>query len=298
MKIAVTGAMGFIGHELVDKLLFDGHEVIAVDFCRGLMNTYMAAKYPIMTELFRVLPRCSVIEPWEFLENFDKINADVVVHAGAVVVTRDNGTEELFDKNLKYVEMLTDACDDLGVYLVFISSAAIYGNEGFPNNPYGFTKALGEKIVRKNATGTVSLRLFNVFGRYEHHKGEMASLLWRLNSSLRSGKEFNLHSLDAERDFVPSSSVVLSIVKVIENFDDGRHHVFDVGTGKATSIERLQKMMKDVNPECDAGLLKYGEVPEIFIGKYQMYTCAGKHDAENIGGIITTEEGIGRLYGR
>lgn len=303
MKIAVTGGMGFIGHELVDLLITAGHEVTVVDDFRHLIGMYETTKLPIMKELYRILPNChNVIEPSDFIEDsiFSSGDYDVVVHAGAVVDTKDLGSDKLFSTNITYTEKLTKLCSRYGAHLIFISSASVYGNDGFPNNPYGLTKAMGEKIVRRSKGDVAILRLFNVFGKFEHHKGEMASVLWRMSNALKTGSGFSLHSLDAKRDFVPSYSVVRAIQSVIkEMMGEGRFgkQEYDVGTGWALSFRELKNIVQEKSGVKGKYIVE-AEIPPELIGRYQTNTCAGKNGVKNIGGVISTEEGIEINYGK
>jgi ADP-L-glycero-D-manno-heptose 6-epimerase len=306
VKIAVTGGLGFIGHELVERLVNDGHEVIVVDYFRDLIPSYEKSRLPIMQELYRILPKCAtVVEPWEFIEGMGKkFGPQVVVHAGAVVDTKDMGHDgELFQQNLRYTEMLAAACNDSGACLIFISSAAVYGMNGHPNNPYGLTKALGEKIVAKIKTRTTSLRLFNVFGKHEHHKGEMASVAWKLARAFTTKSKMDMHSLQAQRDHVPSSTVVQSIVNVAHDMlapGEKWHRVYDVGTGKPTSYHDLINMVSSAAKYQDAldRPINVIDRPPELEGRYQMYTCAGENGIENIGGMMETSKGILEAYGR
>jgi nucleoside-diphosphate-sugar epimerase len=307
VKIAVTGGLGFIGHELVERLIADGHEVIVVDDFRKLIPSYEKARLPIMQDLYRTLPRCAaLVEPWDFLENLgSKYGPHVIVHAGAIVDTKDLGTNGiLFQQNVRYTEMLAEACNDSGACLLFISSAAVYGMDGYPNNPYGLTKALGENIVAKIKTRTASLRLFNVFGKHEHHKGEMASVPWKLAKAFRTGSQMDMHSLSAQRDHVPSSNVVQAIVNVANDMlapGEKWHRTYDVGTGKPTSYKDLIKMIASAvryPDEPTRSVINYVDRPAELEGRYQMYTCAGENGIENIGGMMETSKGILEAYGR
>jgi ADP-L-glycero-D-manno-heptose 6-epimerase len=310
MRIAVTGALGFIGHELIDRLINDGHEVIAVDYCKYLIRWYESERFPIMRELYRILPNChAVVEPDEFVSGLGtKYKPRVVVHAGAVVDTKDLGSSHLYDTNVTYTELLTEACERIGTHLVFISSAATYGSEGFPNNPYGLSKALGEKIVgRMNTVCSLSLRLFNVFGRYEHHKGEMASVPWKMAQVFERDEKFKLHSPHAERDFVPSKAVVEAIVHMIDEVvapgASYRHRIYDVGTGTPTSFSTLADMIADSKRWGTKALpIELIEMPPELEGRYQTFTKAGAHDVPIVSaGIdfkrLNTPQGILEAYG-
>ena len=309
MKIAVTGALGFIGHELIDRLTEDGHEVIAVDYCHDLIRFYEKFRFPIMRELYRILPRChAVVESEEFLAGLgSKYGPEVVVHAGAVVDTKDLGSSHLFNTNLVYTEQLAEACDRIGSHLIFISSAAVYGNDGHPNNPYGLTKAIGEKIVDRSVRGrVVSLRLFNVFGRFEHHKAEMASVPWKIAQAFELGHKFKLHSPTAKRDFVPSTAVVEAIVHIANEMlapGDKWHRVYDVGTGSPTPFDTIVDMIADSKGwGTRATPIESIDMPDDLRGRYQFYTCAGEKAKIVNAGVnykrLGTAQGILEAYGR
>ncbi len=309
MKIAVTGALGFIGHELVDRLIKDGHEVIAVDYCRDLIRLYEKTRLPIMQELYRILPRChSIVEPEDFISGLgSKFGPHVVVHAGAVVDTKDLGSAHLFNTNVWYTEQLAEACNRIGSHLIFISSAAVYGSEGHPNNPYGLTKAIGEQIVTRTVRSrTACLRLFNVFGRFEHHKGEMASVPWKIAQAFEKGGKFQLHSPQAKRDFIPSAAVVEAITYVANEMmapGEKWHRVYDVGTGVPTTFDTLVDLIADSKGwGTKATPIETIEMPPELQGRYQFYTCAGKNDVNVINAGVNykrlgTAQGILEAYG-
>lgn len=302
MKIAVTGGMGFIGHELVGELLSLGHEVVLVDFWRDLIPRYEGTKMPIVEEIYKIIPRCSaVVDPWEFLVDFNKHSPQVVVHGGAIVDTKDLGgaNSRLFDLNVQYTENLTKVCDESGAGIIFISSAAVYGNHGHPNNPYGLTKAMGEKIVRRSRARTASLRLFNVFGRYEHHKGEMASVPWKIARAYEKGHVFHLHSPEAARDFVPSKGVVQAVIGVAYDMmgpGEKWHREFDVGTGRPTTFATLADLVMKTMGKSQS-MIQSATLPADLVGRYQFFTQAGTHGVKNIGDMFGTSQGISEAYG-
>jgi ADP-L-glycero-D-manno-heptose 6-epimerase len=298
VKIAVTGAFGFIGQELITALLDNDHEIIAVDFIERLKEQ---DGLPIMPKLYSALPRCEgILDPWDFVSgDFETLGVpDVVIHAGAVVDTTDKWSDRLRDLNLTYTSQISGECSERHVPLIFISSAAVYGEHGAPNNPYGLSKALGEKIVARTAAPTASLRLFNVFGRNEHHKRSMASVAWRLNNAMQTGIPFELFNIDSMRDFVPVSSVVESIMQVAENlnsWDKFDHRVYDVGTGKPVRFMELFQLIATANQKSTQSIT-FGDMPKEYEGKYQHFTQAGIHGVPNIGNKITTAEGIERIW--
>jgi ADP-L-glycero-D-manno-heptose 6-epimerase len=302
MKIAVTGGMGFIGHEVVDRLISDGHEVTVVDFWKDLLPRYESTRLPILEQIYRILPRChEVVEPWDFVNNIETYPQDIVVHAGAVVNTMDMGSSDLLSRNVDFTEALAEGCSEQETDIIFFSSAAVYGSKGYPNNPYGLTKALGEKVMKRTkGVRTASLRLFNVFGRDEHHKGNMASVAWQISQAFDKGSKFRLHSPTAKRDFVPSATVVDVVSRMarkMENDNFEWHFDFDVGTGIPMSFGSLVDEISKAKNFTGVSPIEEAEIPASLLGRYQFFTCAGKNGVENLGGTMGTAEGIGRAYG-
>lgn len=304
MRIAVTGGMGFIGHEIVRDLVYKGHQVFVVDFWKQLVEQYEKAKLPILASLYDTLPKCeALIEPWDFItDEQPNLYLDAVVHIGAVVDTMDLGSNELFWRNVEFTKGLVKNAEKTTTDIIFASSAAVYGNGKGPNNPYGFTKALGEKIM-KNASGisTASLRFFNVFGRNEHHKGNMASVPWKIANTFKKGGQFELFNREAQRDFVPSSTIVSVVNGLLRQFQQEEFHtqrVYDVGTGVPLSFGKLVEELAVIIPDVDlAKQIKDIPQPAHLEGRYQFYTCAGKNGVENLGGNIGTAQGLLEAYG-
>lgn len=311
MIVAVTGGMGFIGHSVVSRLQAMGHRVIAVDYWTDLIRRYESERLPILEEIYRTAPGIEMYQnPDEFLEWLTHSTPDVIVHLGAVVDTTDLGSRDLFYRNVGYTRELVRVAnagrttpDVPGI--VFASSASVYGANGFPNNVYGFSKCLGEKLCGETRGDLAVLRFFNVFGANEHHKGNMASVPFKLAECYRIGKVFDMHSMDAARDFVPVSTVVEKIAGYAGWFDTRRrddhsaciHEIVDLGTGYVTTFADLDTYIMHATRN-NFSLVKYVELPAHLVGRYQPYTCAGNR-AKNAGhGSQSTRDAIEELYGK
>lgn len=313
MLIAVTGALGFIGQEVIETLLRDvTSRVIAVDFLEDVISGYEEKRFPIIERVYSTLSRCEdFIRPFEFIEWLKRSRVDCVIHLGATVDTMDYGKGTLFANNVDYVRDLVGACNDNRESsevpgIVFASSAAVYGVRGFPVNPYGMTKSLGEKIVASSRGRHISLRFFNVFGALEHHKASMASVPFKLAQAYRDGQTFNMHSLDSKRDFVPVSTVADRVCDFVDGLARSRmtwtadglsSGIFDLGTGRATSFDEIDRtIMHSVG--ATTSCVREVAFPPSLMGRYQHYTRAGDRGIVNVGaGTVGTVESIERVYG-
>jgi UDP-glucose 4-epimerase len=185
-RVVVTGAAGFIGSHLTDRLLADGHTVVGIDsftdyYDPGLKeaNVAGALRHPRFTllraDLLDLLHGRSEIES-------ALAEAEWVYHLAAQAGVRaswGSGFRTYSDTNVLATQLVLEACADSGVEgLVYASSSSVYGDVEEmplhetgpcrPVSPYGVTKLAGEHLCRlySQARGlhTVSLRFFTVFG--------------------------------------------------------------------------------------------------------------------------------------
>lgn len=306
MNIAVTGGMGFIGSYIIEKLLLDGHSVMCVDYHKTLIMNYEKNKFPIIERFYKNSSHSNFLgieSPLDFLE--DKFSYSRIVHAGACVNTMNMGDELLMYRNVDYIKGMMMRNNKTGKQppenqyrdaIVFLSSAAVYGSNGYPNNPYGLTKCLGEKLVANYSSRFTILRLFNVFGPDEDHKGEMASVLWRMTDRLKRGKKFGLFSENAKRDFIPVHAVASAVAASVSA--GGPNGVYDVGTGTATSFLDAAKLIGKINDTDCKEFIEIVNHPAHLHGRYQEFTQAGSHGSEKFyNDENMTSNGVIQYYG-
>ncbi len=187
MKILVTGGAGFIGSQVADAFIEQGHEVVIVDnLSMGRMeNVNPQAKFVNMN-----------IQDPEIAEIFEKESFDVVNHHAAQMDVRLSVADPIYDadNNIFGTINLLQAAVKNGVRkIIFISSGgAIYGEPDYfpadeehptrPLSPYGITKLTGEKYVQfyhhvYNLNFGI-LRYANVYGPRQNPKGKPVWLLF------------------------------------------------------------------------------------------------------------------------
>ena len=299
MNIAVTGGLGFIGERVVSRLLQDGHSVAIVDYWDEKIRAYEENRYPILEGIYSNIARCSdVLTPLQLLDRICDFQS--IVHLGAVVDTTDLGGADMVDNNVNYVRQLIESINSLQYSkpsVIFGSSAAVYGNSGFPNNPYGAFKSLAERLFERLRAPVFIYRFFNVFGKNEHHKGQMASIPFKLAKAYELEQEFEMHSLDASRDFIPVDSVASCIAKSLSFFEGPltKKKICDLGTGIATSFRSLDAIVMEAMGK-SVSCIKEIDLPERLKGRYQTFTRAGISEY-NAGSEISTVNGIQAAYG-
>ena len=188
MNILVTGAAGFIGSSLVDRLLGAGHEVVGID---SFEDYYDRRFKNAAVVLASASPRYRMVEAnildlaaetkSESLSDLVRW-ADVVYHLAAQAGVRASwGTSfsTYTNNNVLATQLMLETAKQEGVdAFVYASSSSVYGDtdefpmqEGAkcrPFSPYGVTKLAGEHLAqlywRNFALATVSLRFFTVYG--------------------------------------------------------------------------------------------------------------------------------------
>ncbi|HUR31517.1 MAG TPA: ADP-glyceromanno-heptose 6-epimerase [Saprospiraceae bacterium] len=285
--IIVTGAMGFIGSNLVGYLNQLGHQnlIVVDDFYKWKKEKNLEGKR-IREWVHRDL----------FIPYFEKAAAqvDVVFHLGARTDTISEDTKIFDALNVKYSKDIWEICARQGIPLIYASSAATYGNGqlGFsddhdtipklqPLNAYAHSKqefdlwALSQENTPPNWYG---LKFFNVYGPNESHKGRMASVIYhafhqiRETSKLRLFKSHHPEFNDGGqlRDFIYVKDVLEMIMDVYKKLPGSG--IYNVGTGKSRTFEDLGKAcFKSLKTHAD---IEYFDIPEDLKDKYQYFTEA------------------------
>jgi UDP-glucuronate 4-epimerase len=181
IRIGVTGAAGFIGSHLVERLIADGHEVVGIDcfspdYSRGRKERNLAA---VEGE-----PRFMLVEDELCAPSIARAlrGCEAVVHMAAVPGVRTIDGEAMRRVNVSGTVRLLESMDEAGVGRVILaSSSSIYGHvhgpvhEEQPPAPcslYGRTKLAAELICRRSGLDAVVLRYFTVYG--ERQRPDMA----------------------------------------------------------------------------------------------------------------------------
>ena len=306
--IVVTGAAGFIGSCMIEKLNQENFlDVVAVDdFGNAEKNKNLIGK-TIHERVDR-----EVFHDW-----LDQNQRDVqfIFHIGARTDTTEFDVS-IFDKlNLNYTKKLWKQCVEYGLPLVYASSAATYGlgEHGYvdrhdvvdqlkPLNPYGDSKNDFDKWALKqdqNPFFWAGLKFFNVYGPNEYHKGRMASVIWHTFRQIKETgamKLFQSHHPDyrngeQQRDFVYVKDVVNVMYFLMHHRKNSG--LYNLGSGKARTFLDLAKgTFKALGKEPNISFIS---TPEDIRDKYQYFTEADMSKLRNIGydqSFHSLEEGI------
>lgn len=305
--IIVTGAAGFIGSYLIQRLNQENfNAIIAVDkFDNPEKNKNLIGS--------KIKER---VDRDHFLTWLDKNHETVefIFHIGARTDTAEFDTTLLNKLNTQCTKDIWVRCCKYQIPLVYASSAATYGlgELGYdddesqipqlkPLNPYGQSKQDFDVWALKQKEKPffwVGLKFFNVYGPNEYHKNRMASVIWHAyNQITKTGKmklfkSHNSNFKDGEqmRDFV----YVKDVADICLFFMHHRKNsgIYNLGSGKArTFVDLTKAVFKALNkPEN----IEFIDTPVDIRDKYQYFTEANMEKLKSIGynkGFTSLEEG-------
>ena len=251
MRAVVTGAAGFIGSHLCDRLVADGHIVVGLDdLSTGKLANLATAR---KSKLFS-FSNLDITRP-ELADVLAKERPDVVLHLAAQMDVRKSVADPLHDTrtNVLGTVNVLDACvRTRSPRVVFASSGGtVYGTPPklpasermtlHPASPYGSAKAAGETYVesyqRLHGLRGCSLRLGNVYGPRQDPHGEAGVVSIFAGALLKKQPTKVFGDGTSTRDYVYVDDVVDAFLRCLGGKGDGRR--LNVGSGTGTTIRAL-----------------------------------------------------------
>ena len=253
----VTGAAGFIGSNLVEQLLDQGHSVVCVD-----NESANNEKFHWSHENGMVINVRGDITDYKFMKNVFS-GVDYVFHLAAEsrLQSAIQNPIEAVKKNCVGTTVMLQCAREAGVKrFVYSSTSSGYGNNPYPNvetqpddclNPYSASKIAGEKFCKMYTElyglETVILRYFNVFGRRSPARGQYAPVIGIFQRQRDTGEPLTIVGDGAQRrDFVHVEDVArANYLAATMPLKGHAGEVFNVGTGSAYSIQKIADSISD-----------------------------------------------------
>lgn len=279
MNILVTGGTGFIGNALSTALIEEGHTVYItgredrVPYGAKLLNLHLTGLD------FTAL---------------SKKNIEAVFHEAANNDTQSTDEDDMVRANFDAPAYLFNMLERFGCRkFIYASTTAVYGNEPAPyiedvtpRNPltfYGKTKRSFEDFAtnfgkQRPKISVIGLRYCNVYGHGEQHKGKRASMIYQMLDRFYTshtweplvGPNYCCPKIfefgEQSRDWIYIDDVVKANLLALKHPGSG---IYNVGTGVATSFNRLVEIMNEIKGTKWA--VEYIKNP--IAGTYQDYTC-------------------------
>jgi UDP-glucose 4-epimerase len=234
MKVLITGGGGFIGSHLADRLLAEGHQVLAIDTFSTGRRENLAEREGL------TLVEGSIAERDELGRAFAGFEPDAVAHAAASYKDPEAWAEDARTNALGTANVC-EAAREAGVErLVYFQTALCYGTQPLeqpitlehpirPDSSYAISKTAGEQYIELSGIPFVSLRLANIYGP-RNVSGPPPTFYQRLSA----GKPCFV--VDTRRDFVFVDDLIEVVVAALGGTGEGHYHV---SSGSDYSIKQM-----------------------------------------------------------
>jgi len=234
MRALVTGGCGFVGSNLVDKLIELGWDVVVIDDLssgnprwRNDKTRYIFADLSLVLETTK----------------FSKI--DVIFHLAAEARIQPSYENPLRwqQSNILGTAAVCEYAKNNKCKVVLAGSSSCYGGKFM--NPYTFSKKISEEVCQMYSkvfnTSTVTARFFNVYGPRNPLIGEFTPIIAKFEQLRKAGKPLTvIGDGEQRRDFTHVFDICDGLIKLSEQEWSGE--IFNLGTGTNYSINELVEM--------------------------------------------------------
>lgn len=236
MKILVTGGAGFVGTNLIKKLIEQNHTVYSLDnYSTGLKENEVEGCIYYTNDIQKI----SAYDK-RFM---DKI--DVVFHLAAIARIQPSfeRPEDYIDTNFQGTYEVVKYCIQNNIPIIYAGSSSKHS--GRFKNPYTFSKDIGEDIIelyRKHFNLKASIaRFYNVYGPHQLTEGGYTTLIGRWINNIKKSIPCEIYG-DGEqrRDFTHVEDIVDALIKIMEKQSYGLD--FELGRGKNYSVNEVSEM--------------------------------------------------------
>ncbi len=248
LRAAVTGGAGFIGSNLVARLLIDGNDVVIID------NFSTGSK-----EIARILGKrgATLMEgPSSLISDLTPV--DAVFHLGmpssSPMYKRD---PSLLSNVVRDSIAVFEYARRTGARIVYASTSSLYnGNEPpfsedmqiFPTDFYTEGRYWLERLAKVYydlyGVRSIGLRLFSVYGPNERAKGKFANIVSQMVWASLERRPFVIYGDGSQtRDFIFVSDVVEAFLLAYNS--DIEYGIYNVGTGKETSFNEIAELIRE-----------------------------------------------------
>jgi UDP-glucuronate 4-epimerase len=281
MRVLVTGAAGFIGSSVADRLLYEGHQVTAIDNfdpyydpAQKRRNVARAERRPD----YRLI-ECDVRNEAELVQVFEGASPQAVIHLAARAGVRTSVQDPK-----SYVEVnelgglhVLDQCTQRGkLPLVFASTSSVYGSTDripfseedaatAPLSPYAASKRSAELMAHAfghiHGQPAALMRFFTVYGP----RGRPDMAFAKFTRAILAQEPILLHGETTERDFTYIDDIVDGVMGALDWICN--HPVvdtFNLGRSEPTRVTRLIELLGQAlgrEPRVQLGTLQPGESP-------------------------------------
>tara|TARA_B100000902_G_scaffold278399_1_gene264273 strand:- start:4343 stop:5233 length:891 start_codon:yes stop_codon:yes gene_type:complete len=253
MNIMVTGGVGFVGTNLIKRLLLDGHKVVCLDnYSTGKKENEVDHKNVTYVDVD--VSDNSKRHKAFGLVRYGLEKPDIIYHMAALARIQPSlnnpvpSIQNNFDSTLNILEWSRN--NDIPV--VFAGSSSYH--HGLWGSPYAWSKHAGEQLCKLYSKvyklPTAICRFYNVYGPHQIESGAYATVLGIFEKQYREGKLLTVTGDGRQkRDFTHIEDIVDGIIRCGDNIEKVSGEIFELGTGKNYSIIEITEFFNQTEVE-------------------------------------------------
>ena len=238
-KVLVTGGLGFVGSNLVDKLVGLGFEVDVID---NLKSTSSSVSYKNPSAKYFISDILNIFEVLKY-KRYDRI-----FHLAAEARIQPSFDNPIlwFESNALGTMKVLDFAykSDSGIVVYSTTSSKNHGSDYI--TPYTFSKVVGEGVLKMYSEcyglNCAMATFYNVYGNREPFKGEWATVVAKFLRQLRNEEPITVVGDGQQsRDFTSVNDICDGLIKISEG--NWKADNFDLGRGSPVKIIDLANMI-------------------------------------------------------
>ena len=242
MRTIVTGGAGFVGTNLIKRLLKDGHDVISIDnYSSGNKENHQ--KGCIYWDMDLLDERNAVLDRDEY---------DVIFHMAALARIQPSlkyPHKTIYNNFISTLNVLESARKN-NIRFVYAGSSSFH--HGLYESPYAWSKFSGEDLCKLYSNiydmDTAICRFYNVYGPHQIEDGTYCTLMGIFEKQYREGEPLTIVGTgEQRRDFTHVDDIVEGLIKCSEQ--PLRGEIFELGSGKNYSINEVANMFGEDYPK-------------------------------------------------
>lgn len=234
MKFLVTGGAGFIGTNLIKRLINEGHQIVSIDnYKTGFSSNHQEGVLYQYDDITKI-------------KDYTKFGTfDGVFHLAAIARIQPSFEQplEYFETNANGTLNIAEFCAKQNIPLIYAGSSSHHS--GKFKNPYTFSKDIGEEIIKLyqehfNLKSSIT-RFYNVYGPHHLKDGGYCTLIGRWEHLIENNQLLIIYGDgNKRRDFTHVDDIVDALIKIYDKNKWG--FTFELGRGKNYSINEIADM--------------------------------------------------------
>ena len=234
MRVLVTGGAGFVGTNLIKRLLKDGYEVVSIDnYSSGFKENHQDGCLYYDYDL-----------SYNYVRD-DGDRYDVIFHMAALARIQPSlkHPHKTIYNNFTSTLNILEYARENDVRFVYAGSSSVH--HGLYGSPYAWSKFSGEDLCKLYSNvyniDTAICRFYNVYGPHQIEEGTYATVIGIFKKQYREGQPLTIVG-DGEqrRDFTHIDDIVDGLIRCSEQ--PFRAEIFELGSGKNYSINEVADM--------------------------------------------------------